>query len=184
MTVRSTEAREGFDNVRGIRLRRGTDVLVEDCHVEFADASGSDGAVVMGHDLVSATVRNTRIRVDVDGVPAVWAKDPEREDSRTDVGDGRIRLANVEVTGSAADRSTIVITKRHGCERTGLCVSQSGPGRNGVKLIGSRDRAIRDAAIRVTGEPILLQQEATVTREDVALGDPSGPSGGDPCNTD
>ncbi|NIR34699.1 MAG: hypothetical protein GWN73_01325, partial [Actinobacteria bacterium] len=68
-TVRGVHVRcdaepEGFGNMRGIRLREGTNVLVEHCLVEMLDVVGSDGAVVLAPWLEEATVRDTNIVID------------------------------------------------------------------------------------------------------------------------
>lgn len=166
VTVRSTEAKEGFNNVRGIRLRSGRNVLVEDCRLEYTAASGSDGAVTMHDWLESATVRNTRIRVDVDDVPAIQAKSPAKAFGSPEAG---IRLENVVITGAAANRSAIEIDERKGTDFSGLCIHQTGASRNGIRLLRSRGNVLRDCSIRVTGRPVVAR-DSTLSRQNVDTG--------------
>lgn len=175
VTVRSDEALEGFNNVRGIRLRSGRGVLVEDCDVVFTDVLRSDGAIVMHDDLETATIRNTRIRIDTDGVRAILAKNPTTSDS------SRIRLENVDISGRAADSSAVVIDGRGGNEIAGVCIHQSGRRRNGIRIIGSTSNVLRDSWIHVTGEPFVLNQ-AELTRENVTVGEGSPSSGDASCS--
>jgi hypothetical protein len=163
VNVSSDEAIEGFNNVRGIRLRSGRNVLVEDCDVVYTDVLRSDGAIVLHDDLETATIRNTRIRVDTDGVRAVTIKHPTNPDG------SRIKLENVDISGSAADREAVVVDNRQRNEFSGVCVHQSGASRNGIRLVRSTDNRISDSWIHVTGDPIVLH-DSEVTRENVTVG--------------
>lgn len=175
VTVRSDRALEGFNNVRGIRLRSGRNVLVEDCDVVFTDVLRSDGAIVLHDDLETATIRNTRIRVDTDGVRAITAKHPSVPDTSD------IRIENVDISGRAADRAAVVVDGRGGNEFTGLCIHQSGPRRNGIRLIRSRDNLIADSWIHVTGEPWVLDN-AEMSRRNVNVGDATLSDEGGSCS--
>lgn len=166
VTVRSTEALEGFYNVRGIRLRSGRNVLVEDCTVEFSNVVGSNGAITMHDWLESGTVRNTRIRVDTDGVPAIQAKSPAHEFDSASSG---IHLENVEITGSAANEAAIEINERRGTNFSGVCIHQTGDSRNGIRLLRSSRNVLRDCSIRVTGDPLVVR-DSTLSRENVETG--------------
>lgn len=166
VTVRSTEAKEGFNNVRGIRLRDGRDILIEDCTIEYTNVTRSDGAISMHDWLESGTVRDTRIRIDTDDVPAIQAKSPA-EDYDSDA--SGIRLENVEITGSAANRSAIEINERRGTEFLGLDIHQTGESRNGIRLLRSSENLLRDCSIRVTGNPIVVD-DSTLSRENVQTG--------------
>ena len=177
VTVRSTEAREGFSNVRGIRMRSGRNVLVEDCTLEYTDVVGSNGAITMHDWLESATVRNTTVKIDTDDVPAIQAKAPANEVGSPGSG---IRIENVRITGRAANRSAIEIDERSGTVLSDLCIHQTGGGRNGIRLLRSNDNVIRNCAIQVTGEPILLQ-DSTASRENVRTGRVSGGTGSMEC---
>lgn len=147
--VRCDEARNGFKNMRGIRLRGGKNVLVEDCLVELLDVSFSDGAVTFSSELESATLRNTRIRVDADGVNAIRIKEPTGGILR--MGES-FTVENVVVTGAAATGAAIRASRRDNCVFEGLCVHQPGRERSGVEA----DRVsgtIRDAHLAVTSKP-------------------------------
>lgn len=174
VTVRSNVALEGFNNVRGIRLRSGRDILVEDCDVEFTEVTRSDGAIVMHDDLQNATIRNTRVKVDTDGVPAILAKSPAHPHPEDAHG---LRFQNVDVSGSAADESTIQIVGRADARFSNVCINQSGARRIGVRLIGSQDNLIRDSSIHVSGDPLVLL-DSTIERENLRTGRPVDGAGG------
>jgi len=178
VTVRSNQRIEGFNNVRGIRLRSGRNILVEDCDVEFSEVRRSGGAIVMHDDLQTAVVRNTRVRVDTDGVPAIIAKSPAHP-----LPDGApgLRFENVEISGTAADDSAIVLDERESNELSGICIHQSGARRNGIRMIRSNDNRLRDSWIHVTGEPLVLQNSRT-TRENVTMGKASPDDGNASCS--
>ena len=175
VTIRSDTAREEFGNVRGIRLRSGRNVLVEDCDLSFTDVHRSDGAIVMHDDLEAATIRNTRIRVDTDGVRAILAKNPSTANA------SKIKLENIDIFGRAADQSAVVIDGRGNNEFTGVCIHQSGRRRNGLRIIGSTSNVLRDSWIHVTGDPLVLNQ-AEVTRENVQIGEASSSDGDASCS--
>ena len=63
VTVRCDEAPAEFRNMRGIRLRHGDHVLVENCTVEFSDLTYSAGGVVVEPMMESATIRNVEVDV-------------------------------------------------------------------------------------------------------------------------
>ena len=178
VTVRSNERIAGFNNVRGIRLRSGRNILVEDCDVEFSEVQRSGGAIVMHDDLQTATIRNTRVRVDTDDVPAIMAKNPAHPIPEGEPG---LRFENVEISGSAANRSAIVLDERGSNELSGICIHQSGDSRNGIRLIRSQNNRIRDSWIHVTGEPLVLQ-DAKTSRENVMLGKATPDDGNASCS--
>jgi len=155
-------APEGFGNMRGIRLRQGSDVLVENCTIEFRDVTESDGAITGGHWLESATVRSTGIRIDTDGVNAIQVKDPYDDVPA----DGPIAFEDVEVTGEAGERATIEVNEREGCTFDRVTVRQQGDARDGF-LFDKGRAAVRDCVIQVSGNPIVLQEGATVDRVNV-----------------
>lgn len=155
-------APEGFGNMRGIRLRQGSDVLVEDCTVEFLEVTGSDGAITAGHWLESATVRSTEIRIDTDGINAIQVKDPYGDVPA----DGPITFEDVDVTGEAGERATVEVNEREGCTFDRVTVRQQGDARDGF-LFDQGRATVRDCVIQVSGNPIVLQEGATVDRVNV-----------------
>ena len=148
--VRCDEARNGFQNMRGIRLRGGNDITIEDCLVEMLEVSSSDGAVTFSSQLESATLRNSRIRVDADGVNAIRIKQPPR--GAILGGGGSFTVENVLVSGTAATGAAIQASHRDDCVFDGLCVYQPGRDRGAVyaqQVTG----AIRNSYLAVTNAP-------------------------------
>ncbi|MFB6164755.1 MAG: right-handed parallel beta-helix repeat-containing protein [Haloarculaceae archaeon] len=154
--VRNDASPADYRNMRGIMLRNGRSARVENATIELADVTDSDGAIVAEKLLRTATIENTEIRIDVDDVPAIWAKSPTRK--LTANGPTHVACRNLFVTGAAADGSTVRVVDRHGCTFERVSISQSGVRRNGLHLIRSRDADIRQAWIDVTGRPLYLEQ--------------------------
>ncbi|QLG64135.1 right-handed parallel beta-helix repeat-containing protein [Halorarum salinum] len=149
--VRCDEPRQRFENMRGIRLRGGDDVLVEDCLVEMLAVTESDGGVTFSTELTSATMRDSHVHVDADGVNAIRIK--HAQESRGLFGrGGSFRVENVTVTGSAATGAAIQANERDDCVFEGLCVHQTGRNRTGVSATRVNG-AIRDAHFAVTDRP-------------------------------
>jgi hypothetical protein len=170
-TVRGAQVRvdrvpDGFGNMRGIRLREGRNVLVEDCTVEMLEVSESDGALTVGHWLESATVRNTTIRIDTDGVNAIQVKDPEDDTPA----DGPIRFEGINIDGSAGERATVEVSERTNCRFDRATIRQTGGRRDGLLFNQSRG-AVRNSLIDVSGEPIVLSNGAAIDRVNVRVPD-------------
>lgn len=162
VTVRCDRAPDGFANMRGIRLREGTDVLVENCDVQMKKVSASDGAITMSNWLDGATIRDTDITVDADGVPAILAKSPnDQVDGHSDY---QIRVENVTISGTAQDVSAIRLLERKNCLVDNVCILQTGRTRDGIRCMGVSDSTLSNSSITVTGRPVVLQN-ATVKRE-------------------
>ncbi|AQL44932.1 hypothetical protein BV210_19095 (plasmid) [Halorientalis sp. IM1011] len=166
--VTCDSTREGLENMRGIRLREGGNVLVDDVSVEIRSVTGSDGAITMAEWLQSATVRDSRFQTDVDDVPAINAKQPG-EKARQEIGTGSLDVENVRVVGAASGESAITIAGRNGCRFERLCVHQGGRQRNGIHLTNSRGHVVTDSTVDVTGDPLVLEN-ATAKRRSFRTG--------------
>ncbi len=157
--VRCDEARQGVENMRGIRLRQGANARVENCVVELHEVTYSDGAITAAPWLESATVENTQVTVNADGVPAIKLKTPVKPGG----GAPRIKFRGVRVDGSAADGEAVQVVDRDACVFENVCIRQSGENRDGVFLLRSQDSVVRDVAIGVTGEPLVLEDSTAET---------------------
>lgn len=157
------DTNEGGANMRGIRLRDGRDVYVEDCVVELREVTTSDGAVVFSSDLGSATVRNCALHVDADGVNAIRVKSGG-DDGGTN---GPFRCENITITGSAADGAAVQAADRTGCTFRNVCITQSGANRDGI-YADNVQGALHDTHIAVTGDPFHFEN-ARISRENVTV---------------
>jgi hypothetical protein len=174
--VRCDDASNGGENMRGIRLRSGNSLLVEDCLVELLEVTSSDGAVVFSSELGSATVQNCQVRVDADGVNAIRIKSPG-DGTEPAAHRGPFRCENVVVTGSASEGAAVQAANRQGCEFVDLCVHQPGENRDGV-VTEDVSGALRNAYISVTGTPLSFARSA-ISRDNVTTNrDPSAVENG------
>ncbi|MDS0281770.1 hypothetical protein [Haloarcula onubensis] len=164
--VRCDEAREGVENMRGIRLRGGKDVVVENSRLVFDKVSSSDGAITCAEWLDAATIRNTHITVNADDVPAIWAKPSAR--NRADVRKHPIRIHSVRIDGSASSGAAVRISERSGTLLSNLCICQHGNERNGIAVDGAHQTTVRGSSITVSGRP-LATEGISVRRDNLSL---------------
>lgn len=164
--VRCDAAPPEFGNMRGIRLNKGNDVLVEGCTIEFLDVTASDGAIVSSQTMDGATIRNTRIRIDTDNVSAILGKPP------TEATDVALRCENVCIEGAAANASAIQVEQREGSTFDGVSIHQTGSNRDGITLVDSDDSVVKNSHICVTGNP-LVHTGSEIRRENVEILDGS-----------
>ncbi|WP_224271133.1 hypothetical protein [Haloprofundus salinisoli] len=143
-------------NARGIWMKEGHEMLIEDCDIIMSDVGASSGAIVHGTEGGKMTVRNTRIKID-DNVKALKSRSPKSWPFRAVSMDSapssrRLVMENVSVTGTASGDEAILIYGRDGSELRNLCVEQNGSNQNGIQINGSSNVTLRDSTINVTGQ--------------------------------
>lgn len=157
--VRCDDGSSPFQNMRGIRLDHGGAAVVENCTIEMLAVSYSDAAISLSQQMAAATIRNSRIRVDTDRVPALWAKTP----TPGLADDASLTCENLDIVGSAGDGPTLVVDDRDSSVFDGLRIHQTGANRDGILIKRSGDNVIRDTRIDVTGKPIRLENATAET---------------------
>ncbi|MFC6990559.1 hypothetical protein ACFQH3_01390 [Haladaptatus sp. GCM10025707] len=148
----------GFQNMRGIRLRNGASVLVEDCTIEIFDVTYSEGAIVIESLMESATIRNTQIITSADGVPGIHAKTLDSNNS-----DGSIHCESVRIRGDARGDAAIRIVDRDNCVFEDVSIVQSGANRDGFHLLRANNTLLRNVEIAVTKIPVVVDQSEFVS---------------------
>ena len=156
----------GGENMRGIRLRAGSDITVEDCVVDLRRVTSSDGAIVYSSELGAGTVRNCRINVDADDTPAIRVKPPN---DATPEDAGPFRFENVVVTGNASGASAVDASDREDCVFRNLCVHQTGDDRDGF-LLTRVEGELSDSFVSVLGRPFEFT-DSSITRRNVTVDD-------------
>jgi len=173
--VRCDERSGSGQNMRGIRLRSGESLLVEDCLVEMLEVTSSDGGIVFSSELGSATVQNCQVRVDADGINAIRIKSPG--DGTTEAAHhGPFRCENVFVTGNAAGGAAVSAANRQGCEFSNLCVHQPGERRDGI-VAQDVSGEVHDSYVSVTGRPLSFTR-SSISQQNVVVNRSPG-NGGD-----
>lgn len=172
--IRCDREPDGFGNMRGIRLRQGENILVENCLVEMNDVVGSDGGIVLAPWLESATIRDTTVVINTDGIHAINIKEPELEPSAL----GLVRLDNIRIRGGATGRAAINVVDRPEFLFESLDIRQFGENRDGIEIDDSNG-VIRDSYIEVTGVPIRAEG-SDVSVKNVTT--PDGPLTGTPTD--
>lgn len=158
--VRCDAAPVGVENMRGIRLRGGGPILVEDCLVEMETVTGSDGAITVHSELESATIRNARLVTNAADVVGVRVKSPSSGISAA----GPVAIENVEITGDATGVGAIDIADRENCSIEGVCIHQTGRNRDGIRAADTSGRVIA-SAIAVRGRPLAFENSAMETKD-------------------
>ncbi|WP_332897115.1 hypothetical protein [Haladaptatus sp. CMSO5] len=158
--VRCDASPPGFQNMRGIRLRNGDSILVDDCTVEMLDVTYSEGGIVIESDMASALIRNTTIITSADRVPAIHAK--TLGDVVGSV-DGAIRCESVTISGDASEDAAIRIVDRDNSVLEDVHITQSGSNRNGIHLLRANNTLLRNVDITVTSVPVVLEQSGFVS---------------------
>lgn len=148
--------RSGVENMRGIRLREGSDISVRDCTIEMHSVTASGGAITMAPWLENATVQDTTVVLGADNVSAVTAKPPQQS-----VGDtASVEFKGLRVRGSAANGATVRVLERSECLFENVCIYQDGSNRNGIEFSDSRGNVLQNTVVDVTGDPLVLQESS------------------------
>jgi len=164
--VRCDDGSGAGENMRGIRLRSGESLLVEDCLVELLEVTSSDGGIVFSSELGSATVQNCQVRVDADDINAIRIKSPG-DGTADDAHHGPFRCQNVLVTGNAAGGAAVAAANRQGCEFSNLCVHQPGERRDGI-VAENVHGEVHDSYVSVTGTPLSFSG-SSISRKNVVV---------------
>jgi hypothetical protein len=164
--VRCDEDDAVGENMRGIRLRGGSGHVVEDCTVEMAAVTSSDGAITFASELESATVRNCRLHVDADGVNAIRVKTPNRGAGEA-TRNGPFRFENVCITGSAAGGAAVDLSDRRNCSLRNVDIQQSGDDRDGI-VTSNVEGEFVDLCVAVTNDALSLS-ESEIERRNVRV---------------
>ncbi|WP_436926421.1 right-handed parallel beta-helix repeat-containing protein [Halosimplex amylolyticum] len=162
-------------NVRGIRIRARNGQVVEDCDIRIGEDAGEGfGAISYHPDHGSSTIKNTRIRVDRDEFSAIDATHANGGGTKAP-----LEFENVTISGTAAGGATVDITDRHETTFRNCEIEQTGDNREGIVFTDSEDCLVADSTIKVTGEPLEVNN-STVDRRDLTLGTPDPPDDPEP----
>lgn len=163
VTVRMTDPQPAEDkgNVWGIWLHEGVGTVVENCDVAVTALSeaGSSGAVVIGAEQGTTTIRDTAIRVD-DSTFAIAATSPKEEgfvipSMARPPQDWTVTVENVEITGSADEDVGIWLVDRPGAQLRDVTVDQGGADRDGIGLLRSPGAEISGLSCSTSGFPLV-----------------------------
>jgi len=158
---------DGGLDPRGIRMRARRGQLVKNCDVRIkAPVPSCSGGIVVHSAAGRATVRNTSVHVNTDGVPAINALRPDN-------GQRGPILENVAITGSASTETAVDITERSGTRIRRSTIEQTGANRSGIRFVRSNDCLVADTRFQVTGDPIVAT-ESNIVRRNLSLSDPAG----------
>jgi hypothetical protein len=155
-------------NVRGIRLRRQSDQVIENCDITYGeDAGDTFGAIVFHPDNGGAVVRDTTITVDRDNVPAIYA--PYNSSSF----DSPPVFENVTIDGIAAGGYAAQFIGREGVTFRNCRIEQPGTDRHGIRIANNPGGRIVDCHIEVDGLPILID-DTTAEIRNTTIANPDG----------
>jgi hypothetical protein len=153
----------GAVNVRGIRLRDHSDILVEDCDISI-DYGPGDGGVVLSKPMGGSRIRNTRVEINQDGLAAIKGKPPENSHAQGTT------FENLNITGSASDGQAVALTDRDDIAFYNCCIQQDGSNRDGIRFNSISSGTVSDTNISVDGENMVLS-DSDVDTSNVTSGD-------------
>ncbi|WP_143423328.1 putative sodium/potassium/calcium exchanger [Halegenticoccus soli] len=141
-------------NMRGIWMKEGHVLTIEDCDIIMEEVPYSSGAIVNGVEGAEMHVKNTRIQTNTDAQP-IYAKSPKswpfRAPSQDEAPPSRkIVVENVNITGDAPDDAAIQINGRDGSTIENVCIQQ-GSG-DGIKIVDADGVTVANASVNVPGE--------------------------------
>ncbi|WP_195155807.1 right-handed parallel beta-helix repeat-containing protein, partial [Halorubrum sp. AJ67] len=117
------------------------------------------------------TVRDTEIRCDIDGTPAVRRGPvgalPFRPDRQRPPGPHWTRLQNVTVGGDASGGVAIDLQSAPGSRVTDCEITCRGADRDGVLLDSSPKSAVTGGAIRTDGHPVVVEVDPANSDDDL-----------------
>lgn len=146
-------------NLRGIRFRRGSDQVVEDCDIRFGSAvRNSFGAVVFHAHSGGARVADSRVTMKSDGISAVKAFYYSGD------GAGGPTFENLAVDGTASRGYAVQLNGRDGTTFRNCTIEQSGDRRDGLRMAYSKGCELIDSRIDVTGYPLILRDTTMIIR--------------------
>ncbi|MGM0370910.1 MAG: right-handed parallel beta-helix repeat-containing protein [Halobacteriota archaeon] len=155
-------------NLRGIRFRRGSGQLVEDCDIRFGpDVTNSFGAIVFHADNGGARVANTQVTMDSDDIPAIKAF------YHSGGGEGGPTFENLTVDGEAKRGYTVQLNGRDGTVFRNCTIEQQGDHRDGIRVAYSEGCELVDSRIDVSGYPLILR-DSTMTIRNTTFVTPDG----------
>lgn len=150
-------------NMRGLRIADGPGpVSVDDCDIVLRDSQGA-GGIVTAYSGGSLEVSDTRIRVDESYTTI--SSDGSRTsfgifvDDANGVGPGYRRLQNVSITGGGQHMGGLRIRRSNNTVE-GLCLDQTGEGRDGIILEDSSNNTVTDSTIDVPGREFVMRNSS------------------------
>jgi hypothetical protein len=174
-TLEVTEPVVGPDtdvvNMRGVRIADGPGpVRVENCEISMRGASGN-GGIVTAYSGGSLEVVNTRIYVDreyttisSDGSRTSWGVFIDNPGDGYPSGSRSFQ--NVSITGGGRYMSGMLI-RRGDNTFSGLCLNQTGEGRDGIIFEDSSNNTLADSTLDVPDETIVLR-DSSVQKSNLA----------------
>ncbi|WP_129116686.1 right-handed parallel beta-helix repeat-containing protein [Halegenticoccus tardaugens] len=138
-------------NTRGIWMKEGHKMTVEDCDIVMTDVPSSEGAIVNGTEGGEMHIKNTRIKVDHSAVYPIQAKSPKEWPFRAPSQDSqapsrKVVVENVSITGGENAGAAINIS-RDDSEIRNVCIQQESG--EGIQISGASGVTVADSTINV-----------------------------------
>ncbi|WP_323192746.1 hypothetical protein [Halostella sp. PRR32] len=140
---------------------------VRNCDVWAKSSPLLQSVIEHGPQGRSLLIKNTRVRCDVDGTPAIRRDRPGnipwRKDQDTPPEPHWTRMENVQVTGNANGGAAVQLMGGDGSEVRNSCIQQKGSNRTGVQILDANNCEIADTNINVSGQAVDLQSSSADT---------------------
>lgn len=144
-------------NTRAIVVEQGPNnesgrVVVEDCTVDLTSAVRSQGGLVAWTTGNGPLIDSCRFTTALDGVAAIRGQPPV---NRVSTEDRAFEIRDTVITGGAAQGPAIDLRDRPGSTIEGVEVVQTGPERDGIRLLESDPLTVASTSVSVTRFPLL-----------------------------
>lgn len=133
---------------------------IRDCDIHIKKSPRSQAAVNLGPQGRTLTVRDTEIKVDVDGTPAVLRSRPGsipwKEDQHVPPEPHWMLLENTTITGSSRGGAAVYLVESPSSVLRNCHIEQTGANRYGIRLVNSTNLLIDGGDITTSQYPILV----------------------------
>ncbi|KAB1185163.1 MULTISPECIES: hypothetical protein [Haloferax] len=149
-------------NTRGIAIEQGPadkppGVEIRDCTIVIEETPRSKGGIYIFPTGRTTTVRNTKIEVNADDVPAVYRSvlEPQGQYEPAEAPHW-VKLENVEITGRARGAAGVILYDAPDSVIRNCTIDQTGADRDGVYLTNSLSTVIDGGSVKTTRYPYVV----------------------------
>ncbi|WP_411968989.1 hypothetical protein [Haloferax sp. YSSS75] len=150
-------------NTRGVAIEQGPTekppgVEIRDCNITIESTPRSKGGVYIFPTGRTVTIRNTKIEVNADNVPAVYRSvlEPQGQYEPAEAPHW-IKLENVEITGRSRGAAAVILYDAPESVIRNCTIEQTGENRDGVFLTDSFSTLIDGGSVTTTRYPLVVE---------------------------
>lgn len=145
-------------NQKSAYIDKAPGVRVQGCTIRIGGNVPKPGPGITVHGPAkTATIRDTDIRIDADGIPAIYRSRRAPFGKHPPSGEPRwVLLDGVRISGDAQGAAAIELEEAPNSILRGIDIEQPGRERNGVRLVQSHGCELDDVSVRSQGFPLVV----------------------------